>query len=69
MWRLEDELAGQSREGEVVVRKEDLKKKHDLVAETRARCASRDEMQMYKCLFYGLFIFVAGLVPGFLMSK
>ena len=69
MWRLEDELADQSREEEVAVLKEELEKKNALVAETRARCASRDEMQMYMCLFYGLFIFVAGLVPGFLMSK
>ena len=69
MWRLEDELAGQSREGEVVVLKEELKKKNALVAETRARCASRDEMQMYKCLFYGLFLFVAGLVAGFILTQ
>ena len=69
MWRLEDELVGQSREGEVAVLREELEKKNALVAKTRARCASRDEMQMYMCLFYGLFIFVAGLVPGFLMSK
>ncbi|KAM3192225.1 hypothetical protein ACQJBY_069450 [Aegilops geniculata] len=69
VWRLEDELVGQSREGELAVLKEELEKKNALVAETRARCASRDEMQMYKCLFYGLFMFVAGLVAGFLMSK
>ncbi|XBH98100.1 hypothetical protein VPH35_127663 [Triticum aestivum] len=70
VWRLEDELAGQSREGEVAVLKEELEKKNDLVAESRARSASRDEMQMYKCLlFYGLFLFVVGLVAGFLMSQ
>ncbi|XBI08431.1 hypothetical protein VPH35_136164 [Triticum aestivum] len=58
VWRLEDGLLAK-----------ELEKKNALVAETRARCASRDEMQMYKCLFYGLFMFVAGLVAGFLMSK
>ena len=69
MWRLEDELAGQSREGEVAVLKEELENKNALVAEARATCASIDENQMYKCLFYGVFLFVAGLVAGFILSQ
>ena len=44
VWRLEDELAGHSREGEVGLLREELEKKNALVAKTRARCASRDEM-------------------------
>ncbi|KAI4986519.1 hypothetical protein ZWY2020_019149 [Hordeum vulgare] len=67
--RLEDELAGSSREGEVALLREELQKKNELVAEIRARCASKDEMQMYKSLIYGMVFFVAGLVAGLLICK
>lgn len=34
-------------EGEVVVWREELEKKNEVVAEIRARCDRKDEMQMY----------------------
>ncbi|KAE8817177.1 hypothetical protein D1007_05388 [Hordeum vulgare] len=69
VWRLEDELDGSSREGEVALLREELQKKNELVAEIRARCASKDEMQMYKSLIYGMVFFVAGLVAPLLICK
>ena len=69
MWRLEDELAGHSREGEVGLPREELEKKEALLAEMRGKCDRKDEMQMYKSLFYGMVLFVAGLVVGFLLVQ
>ncbi|VAI29513.1 unnamed protein product [Triticum turgidum subsp. durum] len=69
VWRLEDELAGQSPEGEVVLLREELEKKNALVAEMGARCDSKHEMEMYKSLFYGMVLFVAGLVAGFFLFQ
>ncbi|XBH95730.1 hypothetical protein VPH35_086245 [Triticum aestivum] len=69
VWRLEDELAGHSREGEVGLLREELEKKEALLAEMRGKCDRKDEMQMYKSLFYGMVLFVAGLVVGFLLVQ
>ncbi|XBJ12280.1 hypothetical protein VPH35_016832 [Triticum aestivum] len=67
VWRLEDYLAAQSREGQDAGLTEEMKK-NELVAETRARFDKKKEMEMYKFLFYGMMFFVVGLVVGLLLS-
>lgn len=61
-------MAAQSREGQDAGLREELEKKNELVAEIRARFDKKEEMQMYKFLFYGKMFFVDGLVAGLLLS-
>ncbi|XBI00871.1 hypothetical protein VPH35_129781 [Triticum aestivum] len=69
VWRLEDELVGQSPGGEVVLLRQELENKNALVVEMGARCDSKHEMEMYMSLFYGMVLFVVGLVAGFFLFQ
>ena len=61
-------VASQSSEREVDALREELEKKTEVISEISASCDRKDVIQMYKFAVYGLIIFVAGLVAGFMLS-